>query len=107
ADRDRGTPLNGNRTIAGSARREAPRAYAADRAALGVMLALMLGGCSSSLLTAGVPPAGLPGAPRILQQPPGSAPTQREHQRILAAYNGHYAAPELDGMANPLVAKPE
>src|SRR5262249_26173669 len=105
ADRDRGTPLNGNRTIAGSARREAPRACAADRAALGVMLALMLGGCSSSLLTAGAPPAGLPGASRIVQLPPASGPTQREHQRILAAYNGAYDDPKLEGLLNQMVAK--
>ena len=98
--------MNGIRTIVGSARRRrSPAASAADRAALVVVLALMLGGCSSSLLTAGAPPGGLPGAPRIIQQPPAPGPTQREHQRILAAYNGAYDDPKLEGLLNQMVAK--
>src|SRR5262249_34181600 len=98
ADRDRGTPLNGTSTISagGPSRRSRP-GPAAGRGALLVALALMLGACSSSLLTAGAPPAGLPGMPRQAQQSPQAppTPTQREHQRILAAYNGAYDDPKL------------
>src|SRR5262245_28157419 len=62
------------------------------RLACAAVLALALAGCSSSILSVGAPPAGLPGAPQTQQaqrqQPP--TPTSREHQRILAAYNGAY-----------------
>ena len=52
------------------------------------------GGCSSALLTAGGPPAALPQSPRqaALETAPRRAP-QREHERILAAYNGAYDDP--------------
>jgi predicted Zn-dependent protease len=73
-------------------------------------LGLALAGCSSSILSVGAPPAGLPGAARAVQQPgmaqqepPG--PTSREHQRILAAYNGAYDDPKLEGLLNHTVEK--
>jgi predicted Zn-dependent protease len=69
-------------------------------------LALLLAGCSSSLLTAGAPPGSLPGIARPLQQQPqAAAPTSREHQRILAAYNGAYEDPKLEALLNGTVAK--
>src|ERR1700704_5987009 len=62
--------------------------------ALVAALTLVLAGCSSSILSGGATPAGLPGG--VLQaqqqgqpqQPP--TPTSPGHQRILAAYNGAY-----------------
>ncbi|HXL49330.1 MAG TPA: M48 family metalloprotease [Xanthobacteraceae bacterium] len=39
------------------------------------------------------------------QQPQAPAPTSREHQRILAAYNGAYEDPRLEGVLNEVVAK--
>ena len=80
------------------ARRLAPAGAAA--------LALLLAGCSSALLSIGAPPGSLPEAPRqAQQQPQPPAPTSREHQRILAAYNGAYDDPKLEGLLNQMVAK--
>jgi predicted Zn-dependent protease len=74
-------------------------------AALAV-IALLLAGCSSSLLTAGAPPGSLPGIARPAQPPPQArAPDSREHQRILAAYNGAYEDPKLEALLNQTVAK--
>jgi len=74
-------------------------------AALAV-IALLLAGCSSSLLTAGAPPGSLPGIARPAQSPPQArAPDSREHQRILAAYNGAYEDPKLEALLNQTVAK--
>ncbi len=66
-------------------------------------LGLLLAGCSSSLLSIGAPTGSVPGAPTQVEQQ--SAPTQREHQRILAAYNGSYDDPKLEGLLNQTVAK--
>src|SRR6516165_6922436 len=69
-------------------------------------LALLLAGCSSALLSIGAPPGSLPEAPRqAQQQPQPPAPTSREHQRILAAYNGAYDDPKLEGLVNQTAAK--
>jgi len=74
--------------------------------ALLAVLALALAGCSSSLLTAGAPPGALPEAPRLAQpQQQNPPPNTREHQRILAAYNGAYEDPQLEGLLNQVVAK--
>src|SRR5262249_18426070 len=43
--------------------------------------------------------------PEAQQQPQPPAPTSREHQRILAAYNGAYDDPKLEGLLNQTVAK--
>jgi Putative Zn-dependent protease len=43
------------------------------------------------------------GRPSNNHQPP--APTSREHERILAAYNGAYDDPKLEGLLNQTVAK--
>jgi predicted Zn-dependent protease len=68
-------------------------------------LGLALAGCSSALLSVGAPPASLPGAPRQAQQQRPPIPNQREHQRILAAYNGAYDDPKLEALLNETVAK--
>ncbi len=68
----------------------------------------MLGGCSSSLLSIGAPPGALPNAPKQAQQQaqqPNGAAAQREHQRILAAYNGAYEDPKLEALLNQTVDK--
>jgi predicted Zn-dependent protease len=71
------------------------------------VVTLLLAGCSSSLLTAGAPPGSLPGivARQVQQQPQAPAPTSREHQRILTAYNGAYEDPKLEALLNQTVAK--
>jgi predicted Zn-dependent protease len=76
--------------------------------AVATLLSLALAGCSSSILSVGAPPAGLPGVPQTQQQaqpqqPP--TPTSREHQRILAAYNGAYDDQKLEGLLNHTVEK--
>jgi predicted Zn-dependent protease len=71
-------------------------------------LGLMLAGCSSSLLTGGIPPGSLPAARQAQpqqQQQQAAGPGQREHQRILAAYNGAYEDPRLEALLNQTVAK--
>ena len=76
--------------------------------ALVITFGLTLAGCSSSLLSVGAPPAAMPGAPRQAQQQPpqpAAAPSEREHQRILAAYNGAYEDPRLEGLLNQTVEK--
>ena len=80
------------------------------RLALVVVFGLALAGCSSSLLSVGAPPGSLPEAQRQLQQqqprpPQPSSATPREHQRILAAYNGAYEDPKLEALLNQTVAK--
>jgi predicted Zn-dependent protease len=69
------------------------------------LLAPVLAGCSSvALLSAGGPPASLPQAARQAKETPPD-PAQREHQRILAAYNGPYEDARLEGLLNTTVAK--
>jgi predicted Zn-dependent protease len=73
-----------------------------------VALGLALAGCSSSLLQVGAPPGALPGQARQAGQQPalqGPQPGQREHQRILAAYNGAYEDAKLESLLNQTVAK--
>jgi len=68
-------------------------------------LALVLGGCSSSLLSHGAPTASLPEAPRQAQEQRAPVPNQREHERILAAYNGAYEDPKLEALLTEVAAK--
>jgi predicted Zn-dependent protease len=69
-------------------------------------LALALGGCSSALLTAGGPPGSLPQGPKPAQRATAAAgPVEREHQRILAAYNGAYDDPKSEALLRDIVAK--
>jgi predicted Zn-dependent protease len=86
-----------------------PRNFAGAAGSLPAALAvvaLLLAGCSSSLLTAGAPPGSLPEMVRqAQQQPQAPAPTSREHQRILAAYNGAYEDAKLEALLNATVAK--
>src|SRR5919198_1217168 len=88
--------------------RNGPRIEAASPEQIELaVLACVLAGCSSSLLTAGLPPGSLPEAVRQAQQQQqrARAPTSREHQRILAAYNGAYEDANLEAMLNQIVAK--
>jgi predicted Zn-dependent protease len=65
-------------------------------------LALLLAGCSATLPT-GSTTAALPEAPK---QAADISPAQtREHQRILAAYNGGYDDPRLEAALNQTVEK--
>ena len=77
------------------------------RLALVFTLGLVLSGCSTSLLSIGAPPGALPGGPKQAQQQQQQPPvsSQREHQRILAAYNGAYDDARLEGLLNQMVAK--
>jgi predicted Zn-dependent protease len=84
------------------------RLSASRRLALLAAFALVLAGCTSSLLSINnAPPGSTAGAPKQAQQQPQQAPipTQREHQRILAAYNGAYEDPKLENLLNQMVAK--
>jgi predicted Zn-dependent protease len=84
---------------------------AGQKLALVTLFGLALAGCSSSMLSVGAPPAALPGAPPLSQtetaqtQPAAPQPTSREHQRILAAYNGAYEDPKLEGLLNHTVER--
>jgi predicted Zn-dependent protease len=73
--------------------------------AFAAALALVLAGCSSSLLSRGAPPTSLPEAPRQAQDEQPPLPSRREHERILAAYNGAYDDPKLEGLLNEMAAK--
>jgi predicted Zn-dependent protease len=68
-------------------------------------LAFILAGCSSSLLSHGVPTAALPEAPKQAQQQRAPVPSSREHERILAAYNGAYEDEKLEGLLNEMAAR--
>jgi len=73
------------------------------------VLGLALAGCSSSLLSVGAPPGSLPSLPQpprqAQQQQQLPASTQREHQRILAAYGGAYEDARLEAVLNQMVVK--
>jgi predicted Zn-dependent protease len=73
------------------------------------VLGLTLAGCSSALLSVGAPPGSLPSLPALprqaQQQQQLPASTQREHQRILAAYGGAYDDAKLETVLNQMVAK--
>src|SRR3954468_16190838 len=90
-------------------RRRMPRALhrVCTIARVGI-LGLALAGCSSSLLSVGAPPGSLPSLPqppRQAQQQQLPASTQREHQRILAAYGGAYEDARLEAVLNQMVVK--
>src|SRR5262249_31772731 len=107
ADRDRRAQLTDLMAIVPAAvrHRKLARAGAGLPAALAAP-APRLGGCSPPLLTAGAPPGSWRGtAPPLLRPPQAAAPTSREHQRILAAYNGAYEDPKLEALLNGTVAK--
>jgi len=66
------------------------------------VLGLLVAGCSSTLLYS-EPPAKLAQQAKPATEPPTAS--QREHQRILAAYNGAYEDVKLEGLLNQAVAK--
>jgi predicted Zn-dependent protease len=73
---------------------------AAALAVAGVLLA-----ACSSINLGPLPQAALPteSKPAAQRQPVG--PNDREHQRILAAYNGAYSDPQLEALINETIAK--
>jgi predicted Zn-dependent protease len=70
-----------------------------------VVLALPLVACSSTLLMTDAPPASLPQVAKLKEQPAATATGDREHQRILAAYNGSYDDPKLEALLIDTVSK--
>ena len=70
--------------------------------ALAALLGLVLASCSSTLLYTELPPATTRSMKPGTEPPPAN---QREHQRILAAYNGAYEDAKLEAVLNQTVAK--
>ena len=68
-------------------------------------IALPLMGCSSTLLMTEAPPASLPQAANLKEQSATPATVDREHQRILAAYNGSYDDAKLEALLIDTVSK--
>jgi predicted Zn-dependent protease len=69
-------------------------------------VASVLAGCSSSLLSHNVPMAtSRAEPPKPAQEQRAPVPNQREHERILAAYNGAYEDLKLEGMLNDMAAR--
>src|SRR5262245_55286671 len=89
---------------AGQRPRMSPTFHPGCKLPLLAALGLALSACSSALLSVGAPPGSLPESPRLAQQQQ-PVPNQREHQRILAAYNGAYDDPKLEALLNATVAK--
>lgn len=75
------------------------------RAALAALAGagLLLSGCSSVLLGPLPQPPQINAAPQAKRQM--AAASEREHQRILTAYNGAYKDPRLETLMNETVAK--
>src|SRR6185295_8179083 len=67
------------------------------------MLGVALAACSSINLGP-MPQVGLPSEPKPAVRAAAGA-SDREHQRILAAYNGAYNDPRLEGLINQTIAK--
>jgi predicted Zn-dependent protease len=85
-------------------RRDSP-ALPGYRHAIAAAICLLLAGCSSSLLSVGAPPASLPQAAKPFEQQPTPTASQREHQRILTAYNGAYDDPRLEALVTQTVTR--
>ena len=68
-----------------------------------VALGLLLGGCLTPDTTGSARQVSLPEPPPQRAAPPTAA--QREHERILASYNGAYQDPKLDAVVNSAVEK--
>jgi predicted Zn-dependent protease len=67
------------------------------------LLGLLLAGCSSTLLYTEAPTKPIKTSrPAVADASPA---TQREHQRILAAYNGAYEDAKLEGLLNQAVTR--
>ena len=62
-------------------------------------LTLLVAGCADTMRSDG-PQVSLPEPPKQAEPSPG---TQREHQRILAAYGGAYENPQLEGLITQTV----
>ena len=68
-----------------------------------VVLGLLLGGCLTPDATGSTRQVNLPDPPPQRASAPTAA--QREHERILASYNGAYQDPKLDAVVNRAVEK--
>jgi predicted Zn-dependent protease len=67
-----------------------------------VLLGLLLAGCSTTGLPEQGATASLPEPAKVAELSPAA---QREHQRILAAYNGTYENPPVEALVNQTVEK--
>jgi predicted Zn-dependent protease len=72
-------------------------------APVAIALGLLLGGCLTPDTTGSVRQVNLPDPPPQRAAPPTAA--QREHERILASYNGAYEDPRLHAVVNSAVEK--
>ena len=68
-----------------------------------IALALLLGGCLTPSTTTPQQQVSLPDPPPQRASPPTAS--QREHERILASYNGAYQDPRLDAILSKAVEK--
>jgi predicted Zn-dependent protease len=78
--------------------------------AIALALALLLGGCAGAGMTIDKEAAALPDPPKTAAAPAAApvemdAAAQREHERILAAYNGVYENPQIEAMVSQTVEK--
>jgi len=72
-------------------------------APVAIALGLLLGGCLTPDTTGSVRQVNLPDPPPQRAAPPTAA--QREHERILASYNGAYEDPRLNAVVSSAVEK--
>jgi predicted Zn-dependent protease len=86
-----------------SIRPRSPRSGCAARFTCLAIAALLLAGCSSVLLGPLPQPPPINSAPQAKRQMP--AASEREHHRILAAYNGVYKDERLEALLDQTVAK--
>jgi predicted Zn-dependent protease len=79
-------------------------ARACCTAGVAALLVVPLAACSSTLLMMSAPPASLPQAAKLSEPAPARS-GDREHQRILAAYNGSYDDAKLEALLIETVSK--
>jgi predicted Zn-dependent protease len=104
ADRNRRTQVTAVDTVSPSLPASAPARRAAARAGfLGALL--LLAGCASSAVID--KQATLPASPKPAATAELDPAAQREHERILAAYDGAYEDPKIEAMVAQVVEKLE
>ncbi|MPZ41493.1 MAG: M48 family metalloprotease [Rhizobiales bacterium] len=106
---NRGQPSRADRvgrselTIAVQTTRKPTRTTGRLAGAAAVALGLLLGGCLTPSTSTPPRQVDLPEPPP--QRAPAPTAAQREHERILASYNGAYQDPRLDAVVNRAVEK--